>query len=634
MGLLVIAAGVLGRRHQVPMIGTIAACGAVAVTGVWMMQRTLTPPLAWEAVAVTAVLTALFHIFAELDHSNARIEGPTAAVVIAAGGFYLFSVCAAGGESHAGLWPWLTLWLLLWGILTRLASLPERGPVALLGAIGTGLGFAVFHLSRAGKDAFPGWTTYFLLVMVVSALACAMPLLLRQEHARAFAARGAAILPTIVLASLAVSTHFLGLSPLIVLGGALALGALAAASSVIVPEGVWLALATGLTVLIHTIWTGNRLNLLRGLWTTLDKELGEVVRNAVSMDPASLAAQASIARTAFAFALAGALAFTAWPFAARRRLRGDVAAWATAALAIPVWFPALRRLFVASFGDGAIGALPLILAALAAGAAFLSRETREPSDPLRRGVIVGFGASAFALVTVAVPLQLSNEWLTIGWAVEALLALALWRRLDHPGLKWGALGLYTVVAMRLLINPEVLSYHPRSGVRILNWLALTYLVPAAAMLAGAWLLRGREASRAARWESGFYSAGHDFGALGATLGGIFVVFAWLNLAVLDWFAAGPELTLHLAHVPACDLTLSIVWALYALALLGFGMAGGSVALRWLSLSFLVLTIGKVFLYDLGQLKDLYRVASLVGLAISLLLVSLLYQKFVFRKTPG
>ena len=61
--------------------------------------------------------------------------------------------------------------------------------------------------------------------------------------------------------------------------------------------------------------------------------------------------------------------------------------------------------------------------------------------------------------------------------------------------------------------------------------------------------------------------------MGSALAGIFVVFAWLNLTVIDWFATGPELTLELAHVPACDLTLSIVWALFALALLGFGMAG-------------------------------------------------------------
>ena len=48
---------------------------------------------------------------------------------------------------------------------------------------------------------------------------------------------------------------------------------------------------------------------------------------------------------------------------------------------------------------------------------------------------------------------------------------------------------------------------------------------------------------------------------------------------------------------------------------------------------LLVTIGKVFLYDLGALQDLYRVGSLVGLAVSLILVSLLYQRFVFRKAP-
>jgi uncharacterized membrane protein len=42
------------------------------------------------------------------------------------------------------------------------------------------------------------------------------------------------------------------------------------------------------------------------------------------------------------------------------------------------------------------------------------------------------------------------------------------------------------------------------------------------------------------------------------------------------------------------------------------------------------TIGKVFLHDVGELGDLYRVASLLGLAISLILVSLAYQRFVLR----
>ena len=44
---------------------------------------------------------------------------------------------------------------------------------------------------------------------------------------------------------------------------------------------------------------------------------------------------------------------------------------------------------------------------------------------------------------------------------------------------------------------------------------------------------------------------------------------------------------------------------------------------------LPLLLGKVFLHDLGELEDLYRVGSLVGLAVSLIVVSLVYQRFVF-----
>jgi uncharacterized membrane protein len=39
---------------------------------------------------------------------------------------------------------------------------------------------------------------------------------------------------------------------------------------------------------------------------------------------------------------------------------------------------------------------------------------------------------------------------------------------------------------------------------------------------------------------------------------------------------------------------------------------------------------KVFLYDLGHLEDLYQVASIVGLGVSLILVSLVYQRFVAK----
>ena len=154
------------------------------------------------------------------------------------------------------------------------------------------------------------------------------------------------------------------------------------------------------------------------------------------------------------------------------------------------------------------------------------------------------------------------------------------------------------------------------------------------LFASARLLAPDEAARARDWEREVYAKGKAFGAMLAAIAGIFVVFAWINLAIADWFAEGTRLTLQFGHSPARDLTVSIAWAIYALVLLGFGMARANIGLRWLSLSFLVVTIGKVFLYDLGELRDLYRVVSLVGLAVSLLLVSLLYQRFVFRRSSS
>ena len=53
-------------------------------------------------------------------------------------------------------------------------------------------------------------------------------------------------------------------------------------------------------------------------------------------------------------------------------------------------------------------------------------------------------------------------------------------------------------------------------------------------------------------------------------------------------------------------------------------------LRLVSLGFLLLTVGKVFLYDLGQLTGLYRIMSFLALGLSLIVVSLLYQRFVRR----
>jgi len=188
------------------------------------------------------------------------------------------------------------------------------------------------------------------------------------------------------------------------------------------------------------------------------------------------------------------------------------------------------------------------------------------------------------------------------------------------------------VTVRLVANPAVLGYYPRPAFRIVNWLLYTYLVPAAALLGTAALLHPRELVRARGWErERLYQHGLPTGALGAGLAALVVIFVWINLAIADWFATGPMLHVSFERLPARDLTTSLAWAVYALVLLAIGMSRRSIGLRWVSLGLFMITIAKVFLHDLGQLHDLYRVASLLGLALSLIAVSLAYQRFVFRR---
>jgi hypothetical protein len=327
------------------------------------------------------------------------------------------------------------------------------------------------------------------------------------------------------------------------------------------------------------------------------------------------------------------LAFLALPFAmvaagshVGRLRRGP---WIASALSGPLLFYPVYRAVSAAWGAGYIGGLPLLMAALSVLAldrvarCFPASEARLAGDRLRWLAL--FAAVALGFVALAIPLQLDRQWITIGWALEGVAVLWLFNRLPHGGLRLFGVVLFTLVGVRLLLNPEVLRYEER-GLPVLNWLLYTYGVPILCCFAGAFLLKrgeGGAGSHQEGWVRRLPSA--------LTLLGLVLVFWLINLEVLDFFSTRRHLSLELARESARDLTISVAWGLYALALLVLGLWRRARPLRLLSLAFLVLTVAKVFLYDLAQLKDIARVFSFLGLGVSLLLVSLLYQRFVARE---
>jgi hypothetical protein len=327
----------------------------------------------------------------------------------------------------------------------------------------------------------------------------------------------------------------------------------------------------------------------------------------------------------FAFAALLYLAFLALPFSVPAglldRWRGHRTPWFVAALAGPLFFFVLRQTLLAMGGGAVIGVLPIAMAALSVAALAGIRNRFGIGQPqLRLRYLALFAAVALGFVAIAIPLQLDRQWITIGWALEGAAVFWLYGRLPHGGLRVFGTILFTLVGIRLLGNPWVLQYHER-GTPIVNWLLYTYGVPALACLAGARLLRQAEAAH--RRETSLPA--------GVSFLGLLLIFALINLEIFDYFGTSRYVEMTFERRNERDLTMSAAWGLYAIGLLVVGVWRDVRALRFVSLGFLLLTVAKVFLYDLSNLAGLARILSFLGLAISLILVSLFYQRFVFRK---
>ncbi len=73
-------------------------------------------------------------------------------------------------------------------------------------------------------------------------------------------------------------------------------------------------------------------------------------------------------------------------------------------------------------------------------------------------------------------------------------------------------------------------------------------------------------------------------------------------------------------------TTSLIWLAYGIVLIIFGFARKLALVRWSALVLLGVTILKVFIYDLSNLGQGYRILALSILGIALLSLSLLYQR--------
>jgi uncharacterized membrane protein len=233
------------------------------------------------------------------------------------------------------------------------------------------------------------------------------------------------------------------------------------------------------------------------------------------------------------------------------------------------------------------------------------------------------GAAVLALISFVFPVQFHREWITLGWAIEGLLLILLFRWIPNRRLRAAALIVLTGAFVRLALNPAVLEYHPRTHVPIWNWYLYAYGIAAICFFLSAhWFGGPREKLYERDASLYLYS-----------LTGI-CLFLLMNIEIADYFSIGPTLTFSFSGNFARDMTYTITWSLFAFCLLIVGIAKSVRAPRLVAIGLLLVAFAKLFLHDLDSLEQLYRIVAFIAVAIIAIVASFVYQRFLLPRTKA
>ena len=230
---------------------------------------------------------------------------------------------------------------------------------------------------------------------------------------------------------------------------------------------------------------------------------------------------------------------------------------------------------------------------------------------------------AVVFLTIAIPLKTHGRWLTIGWLAEG--AALLWvasrtrlRLLRALALLCLALGLIAL----LTINPPALT------TPFINQRFGCYCAGIAVFAFAAWVAYKAKAQVETEDSGAGPGAWPAIAAAAVLIVNVLILLA-VSLEIDSyWWTLRWRGDWHLLHdyEMYAQFTYSAWFMIFGAMLLGVGFWRRSAFLRWQALVLLAVTIGKVFLVDMSELSQGYRIISFLGLGALLLAVSFVYQR--------
>ncbi len=256
----------------------------------------------------------------------------------------------------------------------------------------------------------------------------------------------------------------------------------------------------------------------------------------------------------------------------------------------------------------------------------------SPDDRLLRYSYVG---AAVTFLTAAVAIQLELHWVTIVWAVEALMLTWVGLRSNERAARHAALAVFCAAVVHWFTwDMREFAYGVDSSfVPLLNRRALSCLVLVGMIAAAAWLYR-----RAGELDKNERSTARTFFALTGNA----VALTLLSLDVNDYFAArlsqsgAAQTDLYGRIENAREFSISVLWTLYAATTLALGVLRRLALLRWGGLLLLLAAIGKVVILDSAYYAASWHlpVFNQTFIAYALLVAVLAFAAWLYGRAPG
>lgn len=220
-----------------------------------------------------------------------------------------------------------------------------------------------------------------------------------------------------------------------------------------------------------------------------------------------------------------------------------------------------------------------------------------------------FAVLAALLATIAFPVRLEGDWITLAWTAEAVALAIAGTRLPAIWMRVFSVALFGVV---LLMTPA--AFGGQRDLLFINLRFLTLAGVAAGLVVAGLYVRARLKTKV-RMEAPVWAA-----ALG-----IANVVALVAVSTEMWdVVQGLDVDLDLDL--AAQVVLSAVWLLWAAGFIAAGIRRNAPGLRWQGLALLLVVVGKTFLIDLSFLEQGYRILSFLIVGALLVAVSFLYQR--------